>query len=376
MCAGYNPHPTPQMNAAVTLFSSSLLFVTSAAIGSLVFYRRARPSWREWVVVVAGAAVLWWQLGLAGGPIARLMLVAAYVSVSAFVVSALLPFVDRAALATRPPLLPWMALPPVILFGVAVGMNVLGGVLAGPTVDASLYRADAAFGIGQPAFTIAAYVLQRPWLNLPTEAAYINQPLMNAVIFAALWNRSTSNAWRFFSKSLTVGVIGAMLYALCPGVGTIATFGDAFPWAPPDAVSPGLLPEVWWPRNCLPSVHTATGLIMLWNTRPGSRLRLATIVYFVAMMLYTVVGGGHYVVDLIAGVPFTVAVEQAIDRRPMPALGATACYLAWVVMVRGELLSASPVVPWLFTVVTLAASLWLRSNRGTQDARLDTARLH
>lgn len=363
------------MNAAVTLFSSSLLFVTSAAIGSLVFYLRARPSWREWTVVLAGAALLWWQFGLAGSPVARVMLVAAYVSVSAFLVSALLPFVDRAALATRPPLLPWMALPPVILFGVAVGMNVLGGVLAGPTVDAALYRADAAFGIGQPAFTVAAYVLPRPWLNLPTEAAYINQPLMNAVVFAALWNRSTSGAWRFLAKSLAVGVVGALLYALCPGVGTIATFGDAFPWSPPAAVPPGLLPEAWWPRNCLPSVHTATGLIMLWNTRPGSRLRLGTIAYFVAMMVYTIVGGGHYVVDLIAGVPFTVAVEQAIDRRPMPALGATSFYLAWVVLVRGDLLTASPVVPWLFTAVTLVASLWLRTRRGAQSAPMDATQL-
>lgn len=363
------------MSDAVTLFSSSLLFVTSAAIGSLVFYLRARPSWREWAVVTTGAAVLWWQLGLAGGPIARVMLVAAYVSISAFLVSALLPFVDRSALATRPPLLPWMALPPVILFGVAVGMNILGGVLAGPTVDASLYQADAAFGIGQPAFTVAAYVLQRPWLNLPTEAAYINQPLMNAVVFAALWNRSTPDAWRFFAKSLAVGIVGALLYALCPGVGTIATFGAAFPWSPPAAVPPGLLPQAWWPRNCLPSVHTATGLIMLWNTRPGSRLRLATIAYFIAMLIYTIVGGGHYVVDLIAGVPFTVAVEQAIDRRPMPALGATAIYLAWVVMVRGDLLSGSPVVPWLFTVVTLAASLWFRARHRAHSVPRDATQL-
>jgi len=346
------------------LLSGPLLFVTSAAVGSLVFYVEARrPMW-EWAIVLAGAGLLIWRIGLNGPPLAQAMLLGAYVTASAFAVCALAPFAARHQLSERKRLLRWIAVPPVVLFLVAVGLNVLTAQFARTTVDAQLFAADASFGLGQPAFRVSAWVLAHPLARLVAEGAYVNLPLADVLLFAALQRESREAAWRFLWLLLGVGIVGALLYPLCPGVGTIATFGPLFPNAAPAVFPIVSVPDAGWPRNCVPSVHTASGLVLLWATRSGSRQRLAATAFFVPMLVYTVVGGGHYVVDLIAAVPFTVAVEQGFNRRWAHSAASAGGFALWVVALRMDFLPRHPSIPWIFAATILLACWWLRRDVG------------
>jgi hypothetical protein len=349
-------------NSAAALFSSSLLFVTSAAAGSLIFYARTRPHWREWLLVVSIATFLTGFCGLFGSAVAQLTLVAAYLSAGAFLVSAGAPFFAPQQSDNRMAVMRMMLLPPVLLFGVAVSLNALGAWWAGATVDVRLFAADASFGIGQPSFGLASIVVPSPFLRTITEAAYVHLPLADILVFAALQEKSPADANRCFQGLLFVGVVGALAYFLCPGVGTAAIFGDRYPFGDPNPAALFVTPASWLPRSCMPSVHTASGLILLWATPAGSRMRTLVIAYLIPMLTYTLVCG-HYLVDLIAAVPFALAIDRAVARRWAQSAASFSLFGLWLlaVLLGGEFLARSPLLPWSLTIGTLALCWHIRS---------------
>jgi membrane-associated phospholipid phosphatase len=75
------------------------------------------------------------------------------------------------------------------------------------------------------------------------------------------------------------------------------------------------LPSV--PRNCFPSMHFAWALMLAWNMR-NRWLRLGFSYYAALIAISTLVLRQHYVIDLIAAVPYAIAVQWvalAWDRR-------------------------------------------------------------
>ena len=71
------------------------------------------------------------------------------------------------------------------------------------------------------------------------------------------------------------------------------------------------------PHNCVPSMHLALAMMIAWNVRKGW-LRLGLWVYAGLIAVATLALGEHYLIDLIAAVPYTVAVQWAAiawDRR-------------------------------------------------------------
>jgi PAP2 superfamily len=89
-------------------------------------------------------------------------------------------------------------------------------------------------------------------------------------------------------------------------------FYIAFP-----AVGPGLYDwasqSSLQPRNCVPSMHLTWALLLAWNAR---RLwwRNCLWVYAILIAMSTIVTGQHYLVDLVAAVPYTVAVQWTAQR--------------------------------------------------------------
>jgi len=144
-------------------------------------------------------------------------------------------------------------------------------------------------------------------------------------------------------------IVGQAGYYVTPIVGPGFAFQAKFPDVLPDVA---YLPTVavpvppQWPRNCMPSIHTVWGLVFLWNARPfGWAARAFGAFVLVFTVLATLGLGYHYVVDLVAAVPFA-AVAQAVGTR---ATDPRAARLRWQVIGGGVALSLAWVVAprWL-----------------------------
>ena len=156
------------------------------------------------------------------------------------------------------------------------------------TLDVAFLRADRALGFDAFAFGEAMGCYR-----LATNGLAIGYTLLSAVI---------GLAW-IAEQNLTLR--RAMLLAGCG----CFVFYAAFP-----AVGPGhydwraLAPEAFVPRNCMPSMHVTWALLLAINAR-SRWLAAALWVYAAIIAVSTLALGEHYLIDLIAAVPYTVAAQ-------------------------------------------------------------------
>lgn len=124
------------------------------------------------------------------------------------------------------------------------------------------------------------------------------------------------------------------------------------------------------PRNAMPSLHFAWAAI-LWRSTAGARasIRVTAGTLVLLTVVATIGLGEHYVVDLIAAVPFIVALEAicahrsvSLRQRFAPLTAGVGFFVVWIVVVR----NAEAVVPtlfshtlavWLLTIITLSTVL-------------------
>jgi hypothetical protein len=139
------------------------------------------------------------------------------------------------------------------------------------------------------------------------------------------------------------------------------------------------------PRNAIPSLHLTWALLAYWNTRRGPAwLRALTVVLLADTVLATLGTGQHYLVDLIAAVPFALlaqALATGIMRREerawvLPLVAGLALTLLWLALVSFgvKLLWTSPVLPWAMALGTLAAvGLFYARLRGAEDLAIESS---
>ena len=232
------------------------------------------------------------------------------------------------------------------------------------TLDRYLYAADGSFGF-QPGFSGRVLLLQHEWLRLAGGLAYVNLPVLMMALFLLLNRRNPADASRLARLLTAVGLAGYCLYSFCPAAGSEVVFGSKFPFHPPDIASLSLEPiriELA-PRNFMPSLHTAWCLAILWSARGLGRVWRTILTVVVGLTLvYTL--SCHYFVDMVAAVPFTLAVYAAVEsrmpwnhpaRRTAFCAGA-ACFAAWLIALRfgTALFLVSPVVSWTASGLTVA----------------------
>lgn len=211
---------------------------------------------------------------------------------------------------------------PFLVYHAFVGFCLTATQLATPLVwDPVLLRMDLSLGFN--ASQIAhAWHYHAPWIRQFSYIGYALLGLMIALVIARLQiARAWAHARRALLASFLVGVLGLGCYQLVPAIGPIYAFpalyrdldarfhrfeaGIALEEAltGPDRVraAPRRL------RNAMPSLHTAWALVSLasawhWRRRffwwclPLGFLQIAT----------TLTLGYHYLVDLLAAVPFAV----------------------------------------------------------------------
>ncbi|MGA9391008.1 MAG: phosphatase PAP2 family protein [Candidatus Sulfotelmatobacter sp.] len=264
-----------------------------------------------------------------------------------------------------------------LIFFILVSGSVLrfSGALHPQTEDAWLYAFDGSLGF-QPSFFVGTIMFKSLVLTRSALLTYLSLPFAMAVVCAwqiPLGARRIS--WHTLTVLLIAGLAGWVLYNVVPGTGPLYAFGLDFPWHP--------LPygDLWRfplqkmaiplniPRNAMPSLHVGWAVLLVWNSRGFPRvLRAALILYLLLTVVATLGGGQHYLVDLVASLPFALAVQAAASytspnmSRQVSALTVGVAFTAlWLFMVRFGVALAlkSPAIPWTLIVTTTSISIWL-----------------
>jgi len=264
----------------------------------------------------------------------------------------------------------------VLLSGFPLSFSAQSGT---PPLDFVAYAGDEALG-GQFSQWVESLFLAAPPLAWLCFHVYNAVGLGLAIVLAWQIAVRGSPLRSTVLSFLIAGALGHTIYLLFPVIGPRFLFGlegayvsgsSVFPNPVPlaaDFVLPAVIPAV--PRNCMPSLHTGWALLVFWQSRALGRWGLVFGASFLGLTMLATLGFAlHYLVDLIAAVPFAVAVHalftpggQAFERERLQALlVSTVCFVAWLLLVRlgtGVLLS-STVLAWALALVACVPALVL-----------------
>lgn len=170
----------------------------------------------------------------------------------------------------------------------AIGAQIQAAfTLIGVTLDPALLRADRTLGFDPIRFA-QAFAHHR-FAMAALIFAYLALPVMIGVAWIAEQDSTARRA------VILGGLLCFGFYAICPAVGP-----GHYDWTIHAA-------DGWW-RNCMPSMHLAWALLIAWNARSW-RLRALLWPYVVIVTTATLATGEHYLVDLLAAIPYTVLIQ-------------------------------------------------------------------
>lgn len=230
------------------------------------------------------------------------------------------------------------------------------------TYDLYLYAADQGYGIPLCAW-VGGFLGGQPLLFRVCAIVYGSLPLAVSLLYAYQRSGSRPLGIRVLPAFLGGGVAVYLLYNILPAAGPYYVFGSAFPHHLPPA--PGLhlvrLGDV--ARNAIPSMHIGCALLIFWNCRRISGWLYAVSAIYLALTALATVGlGEHYMVDLVAAVPYALALQAAcapgaLRRRPewrLSMAGGAMLTIFWIVACRyGTLLFHSIAFTWTASLLTL-----------------------
>lgn len=254
----------------------------------------------------------------------------------------------------------------------------LANLLYPKTFDLYLYMFDGSFGF-QPSFLAGRAMAASAALRIAASLTYISLPFVMALVYALRQPKGAERpSWDIITLFLMAGLGGWVLYNVVPATGPAYVFGMDFPWRSLPLQS---LPKLFLeripvradiPRNAIPSLHMAWVLLLYWNTKGLARsLRIFMAVYLALTVVSTLGTGEHYLVDLVAGIPFAFFVQSIVspEQKPRAAKRAVAAFAGlaltsvWLLLVRfgARWMLVSPLLPWSLVAITGVAVWKLRS---------------
>ncbi len=347
----------------IRLRGAGALFILTALLGSFLLQLGLFPSRREVIATLllgAAMAALWASQGWLpeGGPEA----LGVPLGGAALLVAAGSVAVSRGAERERSrQRFMAIALPPS--FVIASTLGIYATVPLHPKVFDGFIRAfDVSLGV-EPGLALARLVAAAPPLGFVAGRIYFAAPLAFAGLYLLQRRARTPPPIDVLWAFALASVAGFALYHVLPVVGPVVAMGRdplsaPLPLAPADAP-----PE---PRNCMPSLHTAWALLVLWNSRErGPAVRVAAALFAGFTLLATLAFGLHYLVDLVVAVPFALAVQAAVAPRSaarrIGLLAGSGATLLWLAALRTGVLVARPsvAVSWALVLLTVGAGLLL-----------------
>lgn len=193
----------------------------------------------------------------------------------------------------------------LILGGALTAVNSL--VLAGanlPLADATLAATDRLlFGFDRTA--LASLLIDAPDFLRASNLVYNSAWVSMLVLFAGLaWRRDERSAWRIFAAFQITALIGLFVFALAPAYGT-PPYAYRF-----EAVLSGVRDgsirmielEMLTGVITFPSMHAAGGVLLAWGLMRLGRAAAPLVLLNIVMIATAVTSGGHYMIDMVAGI--------------------------------------------------------------------------
>lgn len=208
-------------------------------------------------------------------------------------------------------------------------LSYLAATVGAPLADARLARADAALGFDWLAWY--RFVQAHDWLHGMLRFAYVS---MSAQIMLCLLLLPLTGMARRNQE-----FIAAMAVALLPTIALFAAFPAASAWVQYGVSTPamlGFLDQLLALREgrmaamqlddlygliTFPSFHVVTAVLVAYATR-GTRLAFLALTLNLFMAVSALSEGGHYLVDVIAGVlvaGLAIVVVRCMRRFDSPA---------------------------------------------------------
>lgn len=195
--------------------------------------------------------------------------------------------------------------------GVNLFLRYLGTVNL-PRYD--LYAASIDRYLGNPSFVIGQFLIHHVGLAWFVNFAYAGVfEIMILTLASYLWLRPMNEAWLVARTFLMNVCFAVPLYCLIPVSGPIYAF-PGFPFAMPGHFTPHPITISAGPNglpaapNGIPSVHTSSALLIVWFTWRWKWGRVVGLSFLVLTIVATLGMGEHYVVDLIAAVPYAAII--------------------------------------------------------------------
>jgi membrane-associated phospholipid phosphatase len=207
-------------------------------------------------------------------------------------------------------------------------LSYLAASVGGPLQDDRLDGLDRALGFNWSGFN--ASVAAHPWVQATLIHAYDSPPLQLGLLLLVVCYRHHQQV-REFVLALTFTLIAAIVIAsLAPALGAHIQHG-----APVPALQQGIddllalrsgslrrlsLPDIQGIIS-FPSFHAAMGVFLAWGMRRPRWLFTVAAPVNAVMLASTLTAGGHYLIDVIAGVAIAAASAWAAtlarrsDRR-------------------------------------------------------------
>jgi hypothetical protein len=187
------------------------------------------------------------------------------------------------------------------------------GMLRDHVYDTMVFNFDRAlFGGHVPSFAVGRWLAQHEWLvAVATFCYWAPQPLD---VFVYVAERRQRVERDLMTTLFIAGFVGFTFYSIFPVVGPRVAFSD-FPYGSGQIRNLEAMARTV-PRNCMPSLHLTDALIVAihaWRLK-ARRWRLLGVVNVAFTILATLGFGYHYVVDLLAAIPFTFGVLGAARR--------------------------------------------------------------
>jgi hypothetical protein len=253
-------------------------------------------------------------------------------------------------------IIPLLCMCSIVAVGAAIRFTPL-------TYDGMLYAFDLKFG-GPPSWVMGKLFRAHASLFLACAYAYNSLPLGMAACMWLRWRDRQNNVRAsadLLWMAVSLGIVGFLLYQVCPAAGPVYLFPKQFPNELPSAgfsTQPSPMQAV--PRNAMPSLHVAWMLLLFWNTRRRAWwIRLIAAVYLVLTALATLGLGEHYLADLMVAPPLVAAVQAACTRIAVKEKWIALCIGAgitgsWLVALRtGAAMMIAPGAP-LWTLAALS----------------------
>ena len=201
-----------------------------------------------------------------------------------------------------------------------------------PLLDDAFIRADRLLGFDWQAYV--AWVNERPWLGMAMTAAYRSYGIQMVVLICMLFAyKHSAHAQRvvivFFVSAMVSNIVSALFPAVAGYVHYNMHSNELTNLHPAAArlheavfnnIRSGNLHEISFPMVGIitfPSFHSVLAVMFIYACLPLQRLSLLLVPFNILMLFSIPVDGGHYLVDVLAGVAIALCSIQ-LSRRILP----------------------------------------------------------